>query len=722
LLVIILFLLSLVSTQAADLLPPPPNLFGIKEEPEKQEQLSPEAVKEIKELIKTIENKEKRDQLLKGLKAMTVISKVKDTPEGFWSQVAKTMAKKLETVADLAVTAATAIVYFPGEVFDSILNLTQAETLQHFLNFLFAVLLTLGGATFIELGLVYTMNRYGYYPVVHKLKALPRFFWELMPLAVFAITSLILIPFAADTPFIGSLSLMALTIIGARLIWFVSSFTLSPRHAESRLLPVSDEAAIQVHGWLLTISQTIIIGVVLTQVLKHLHLSDYNLQVWTRLYGFLILIMMIGFLSDYRERIGSWLRPEVQDLEEFSRLVIGLLGLLSRVWYFLAIVLVFGTYFSWAMQAFDYLIYLIRGGLLTVALIGFTVTLSRYLHRSSRLWLRRLTRKTSTSENPRGLWNNILQSSSSLTPLFQVILYVLCLIGVFRIWGVDLLLLINDESIREIVMTGVSVLIIMWITRILWIALDLIIDYQMKPLALKGYTLEPSTFVKTLGPIIRTIGHVILGIVGLVFVLKQLDVNVLPLLYGFSVIVLAFSLGAQSLAKDLINGVLILIEGNVAVGEYVVIGSHIGIVEAITPRSIFLRHHNGYIQSIPFSEVTNIVNKSRDFATPKFTVPVDFSVPVERVYESLNAATERMRQHPVFGKMIQGKLNILGVGENFDKGYNVVASLQIDPDPKGHFVYEFYHQWKEVAQEFDIVMPNHCQQIEIIRPSVAKTA
>jgi len=715
LLIIILFLLFITPTQADEMLAPS-TLFGIKQAPEKQENISPEMSKEIKELIKTLENKPKRDQLVKGLKAMTIISKVKDTQEGFLSIAAKTIAQKLEYVADLTVTAATAIVHFPAELLEGILNLKSSETRQHFFDFLWKALLALGGATFFEIGLIYTMNRWGYYPALHKLKALSRLCWGLMPLTVFSATGLLITTMIASPPLIESLALMTLTIVGTRLIWIMSLFITSPRYPENRLVAITDETAIRFHGWLLTIGQTIVIGVLLTQVLQHLYLSKYGLEIWIRLYGFLIFIVFIGFLNDYSEDITNWLRPEAQDLEESSRLVIGLLGLLTRIWYFLAIGLTFGTYLSWALQAFDYLIYLVQGSVLTVALVSFTIISSRYLYRSSRRWLRRLTRKTSSSENPRGLWNNILQSAHSLIPLLQVILYVLSLIGVFRIWGVDLLQLINDEATREVVMTGVSVLIILWVTRILWVTLDLIIDYQMKPLVFKGYTLEPSIVVKTLGPIIRTVGHVILGITGLIFVLKQLNINVLPLLYGFSIIGLAFSFGAQNLAKDLINGVLILLEGNVAVGEFVIIGQFTGVVEAITPRSIFLRHPNGHIQSIPFSEVSNIINKSRDFATPKIMVPVDFSAPLAQVYESLEATAVRIKKHPLFGKMVQSKLNILGVGESFDKGYTVVASLQIDPDPKGHFLYEFYRQWKEIAQEMNIEMPQHRQQIEIIRP------
>ncbi|MEI8295409.1 MAG: mechanosensitive ion channel domain-containing protein [Alphaproteobacteria bacterium] len=715
--IILIFLLSLVPTQAHDLLSPP-DIFGIKGAPEKQDQLSADAIREIKELIKTIENKPKRDQLVKGLKALTVISKVKEPQEGFLARATKTAAQKLEYAADLTVSAARAVVYFPGEFFQSILNLANPEIRQHFLDFLLKTILALGGATLLELGLVYAMKRRGFHYATHA-KTLPRLCGGLMPLVIFALISLVIISFIAQAPIVESLTLMVLTIIATRLTWITSLFTASPRHQENRLLPISDEAAVRFHGWLLTIGQTIIIGVILTQVLQHLYLSEYGLQAWTRMYGFLNLIVFIGFLNDYREGISNWLRPEAQDLRESSRLIIGALSILSRIWYFLAIVMVFGAYLSWALQAFDYLIYLIQGSVLTIALVGFTITLSRYLHRSSRRWFVRLTRKTSASENPRGLWNNTLQSAHSLIPIIQVILHVLSLIGIFRIWGVDLLLLINDDTTREVVMTCVSVLIILWITRILWMAIDLIIDYQMKPLVLKGRTLEPSILIKTLGPIIRTIAHVILGITGLVFVLKQLDINVSPLLYGLGFIGVAFSFGAQNLAKDLITGVLTLLEGNVAVGEFVIIGEYTGVVEIITPRSIFLRHPNGHLQSIPFSEVSNIINKSRGFATPKIMVPVDSSTPIEKVYESLRVATACMMEHPVFGKKIQGKLNILGVGEEFDKGYTVVASIQIDPDPKGHFVYEFYRQWKVAAHEAKIDMPNYRQQIEIIRRPLA---
>ena len=65
-------------------------------------------------------------------------------------------------------------------------------------------------------------------------------------------------------------------------------------------------------------------------------------------------------------------------------------------------------------------------------------------------------------------------------------------------------------------------------------------------------------------------------------VLNELNVNIMPIIYSFSIIGLGISIGSQTLVKDLINGVMTLFEGNMAVGDIVTVGSFKGEVESIS--------------------------------------------------------------------------------------------------------------------------------------------
>ena len=96
-------------------------------------------------------------------------------------------------------------------------------------------------------------------------------------------------------------------------------------------------------------------------------------------------------------------------------------------------------------------------------------------------------------------------------------------------------------------------------------------------------------------------------------VLSELGINIAPLLAGAGVVGLAVGFGAQTLVRDIITGLFILIEDTISVGDYVTMGGHDGTVEALSIRSIRLRDPSGTVHTIPFSDVTTVINFTRVF-------------------------------------------------------------------------------------------------------------
>src|SRR5690606_30390411 len=104
-----------------------------------------------------------------------------------------------------------------------------------------------------------------------------------------------------------------------------------------------------------------------------------------------------------------------------------------------------------------------------------------------------------------------------------------------------------------------------------------------------GRVLEPSARARTLLPLFRNAVRIVLILVAALMVLAELGFNIAPLLAGAGVVGLAVGFGAQSLVKDLITGVFILMEDSIAVGHVVDLGGHVGVVESMTVRTIRLR-------------------------------------------------------------------------------------------------------------------------------------
>jgi small-conductance mechanosensitive channel len=237
------------------------------------------------------------------------------------------------------------------------------------------------------------------------------------------------------------------------------------------------------------------------------------------------------------------------------------------------------------------------------------------------------------------------------------------------------------------------------LSRFLWRLIDF---SAMKSMAKKKKGTKfaiPSQLRLTITPILRSIGHWLLLTFTVALILEEFGVSILPIIYSISVLGLAISLGAQSLVKDVINGVLTLVEGNIAVGEVVTIGSHTGVVETLSLRGVVLRHSSGALQTIPFSEVTNIINKSRDYCYASIEIPVPFDTKVEDVYQSMELAFKDMQSHPTLSNKILDKLTISGIDRMADGAYYASGSIKIKPDPSGKFIRifnEYFQKYLEV--------------------------
>ena len=107
---------------------------------------------------------------------------------------------------------------------------------------------------------------------------------------------------------------------------------------------------------------------------------------------------------------------------------------------------------------------------------------------------------------------------------------------------------------------------------------------------------------------------VTLVICALLMLLSEFGIDITPLLASMGVVGLAVSLGAQSLFKDLIGGILIIIENQYSVGDSIVVGPVSGEVERITLRTTQVRALNGDLYVVPNGEVRVLANQTRDWA------------------------------------------------------------------------------------------------------------
>lgn len=139
---------------------------------------------------------------------------------------------------------------------------------------------------------------------------------------------------------------------------------------------------------------------------------------------------------------------------------------------------------------------------------------------------------------------------------------------------------------------------------------------------LRERTERASQRAKTLGTLFKSIASTIIWAVALMMLLAEFDVNLGPLIAGAGIIGVAVGFGAQSIVRDLLTGVFMLIEDQYGVGDVVDLGDAVGTVESVGLRTTRLRDISGTVWHVPNGAIARVGNMSQLWAR----VPLDLDV------------------------------------------------------------------------------------------------
>jgi small conductance mechanosensitive channel len=129
---------------------------------------------------------------------------------------------------------------------------------------------------------------------------------------------------------------------------------------------------------------------------------------------------------------------------------------------------------------------------------------------------------------------------------------------------------------------------------------------------------------KTLVSLVNSVLGYGLALVALILVLRAVGVDYTAILAGAGVVGLAVGFGAQTLVRDFISGFFLLLEDDISVGDWIVVGDTSGSVESIGLRATKLRAWDGTLYVVPNGELTRFGNRNRDFMRALVTVDVAY--------------------------------------------------------------------------------------------------
>lgn len=316
-----------------------------------------------------------------------------------------------------------------------------------------------------------------------------------------------------------------------------------------------------------------------------------------------------------------------------------------------------------------------------IIVLIFLQTLSRYFTRPS------VAAPTLTEEGEEGPAAVAPPPPYRITDVVVRCVRVAIMIGVIAIvaqsWIVDVFALVDAQGWRALTRSSFATGVTLFLAFVAWELIDFLTRRNAPDAAAvtgPDETMGTGSRLATLLPLLRVVLAVTISVLALLIVLSELGVNIGPLLAGASVFGLAISFGSQALVRDIVSGVFYLSDDAFRIGEYIDCGKAKGSVEGFTLRSIRLRHQNGQVHTIPFGQLGQITNFSRDWATVKFNLRFKRDTDFEKLRKTVKKIGDEMQQDPEFKDEFLAPLRMQGVADILDNAMLVRFKFTVRPN------------------------------------------
>jgi small-conductance mechanosensitive channel len=210
---------------------------------------------------------------------------------------------------------------------------------------------------------------------------------------------------------------------------------------------------------------------------------------------------------------------------------------------------------------------------------------------------------------------------------------------------------------------------------------------------------------ETLSNFLTPATRFIIILVAIFMILSELGIDITPLLAGAGVAGIAIGFGAQSLIKDFLGGMFIILEDQYDKGDVVKIAGIAGLVEDINLRRTILRDLDGIVHSVPNGEITTASNYTRDWSRVNLNIPVAYGEDLDHVIEVLNRVGKELAEDDVFSPMIIGAPRVLRVDNFGDSGIDIKVLAETKPLKQWDVMGELRKRIKKAFDEEGIEIP-----------------
>ncbi|GAA3813152.1 mechanosensitive ion channel family protein [Cellulomonas soli] len=220
---------------------------------------------------------------------------------------------------------------------------------------------------------------------------------------------------------------------------------------------------------------------------------------------------------------------------------------------------------------------------------------------------------------------------------------------------------------------------------------------------------------RTIGSVLRSGATLLVGGTVAILVLDTLGVNVAPFLASAGVLGVAIGFGAQSLVKDFLSGLFMLLEDQYGVGDVIDVGPASGTVEAVALRVTKIRDGDGTLWYVPNGTMLRVGNKTQGWAKAVVEIDVDYFADLDEVRSLLTEAASKVADDPVVGTYLDGEPTITSIEKLTSEAVTLRLSVRTAPSMQWEVARALRVQARAALESADIPLAGQLDRLTALR-------
>jgi small-conductance mechanosensitive channel len=527
----------------------------------------------------------------------------------------------------------------------------------------------------------------------------------LVPIVVFALTAFAILSALAPT---RTAALVATALINANLIARAinlgAATILAPANGRLRLVPLHDETANYLYIWMRRLANIAVYGYFAATAALLIGMPNSGYVLILKLLGIVLSLLLVVLVLQNRASLAQ------------AILGYGSPGLLRRrfaeLWHVLAVIYILSVCFIWLVRPDGGFEFVARATLQTFAILFAAWAVARLLRRLVALVFR-------LTDDVRRRFPTLEVRANQYLHIVNIVIvaavYGFAVLAIFQAWGFGSLEWLTTPIGRRVGGSLVSIVVTLVAALFLWEFVNALLDrYLARALGGGIDELRRAARVRTLMPLLQNIMVGVLGVFVVMVTLSEIGVNIAPLLAGAGVVGIAVGFGAQTLAKDLISGISVILEDSIAVGDAVQLGDKSGVVEWMSLRSLRLRDGSGTVHWIPFGDVQIVSNTTKDFSYAMFDLSVGYDTDADKAMTVMRVVADGLRADPAFGPFIREDIEIWGVDQFREYAVLIKARIKTGPGQQWPVTREYNRRIKLAFEKEGINIPYPHRVVRVV--------